>query len=99
MGPLIFQMGRHKGKGMLTHIVKHPETISLKRLSLFTIGIVVGLGLAAAAYQAVALLGVAVTGAETVGELHIGWFLVRALVAYRVARVGAGRVYGLGLRK
>ena len=82
---------------MLSHIPKFPETVYFKRLGLFAVGIAVGLGLAAGAYQCVALIGVAVSSAESVGELGIGWFAIRALVAYRVARLGAGWVYGRGL--
>ena len=83
---------------MLSQIRKFPETIPLKRLGLFAAGIGVGLGLAAGAYQSVALIAVAISSAESVGELSIGWFPIRALVAYRVARLGAGWVYRLGLK-
>ena len=84
---------------MLPHIRKFPKSISLKRLGLFAMGIGVGLGLAAGAYQSVALIGVAISSAESVGELSVGWFPIRVLVAYRVAGLGAGWVYRLGLKR
>ena len=92
-------MERAEGNGMLPHIRKFPVTISLKRLGLFAVGIGVGLGLAVGAYQSVALIGVALSSAESVGELRVGWFPIRVLVAYGVARLGAGGVYRLGLKR
>ena len=84
---------------MLSHTWKRPDTISLRQLVLYAVAIAVGLGLAAGAYQSVALIGVAISSAESVGELSVGWFPIRALVAYRVARLGAGWVCGLGLKR
>ena len=81
---------------MRSPIRKFPKTISLKRLGLFAVGIGVGLGLAAGSYQSVAMIGVAISSAESVGELGVGWYPIRLLVAYRVARLGAGWVYRLG---
>lgn len=71
----------------------------MKRFGHSAIGIVVGLGLAGVAYYMVSFIGVAVSGAETVGELPIGWFPIRALVAFRVASVSGGWVYGHISRK
>ena len=81
---------------MLSHTWKRPDTISLRQLVLYAVAIAVGLGLAAGAYQSVALIGVAISSAESVGELGVGWYPIRLLVAYRVARLGAGWVYRLG---
>ncbi len=85
--------------GLLCGIWIFPQRFLLKRLGFFTLGIVVGLSLAGVAYQTVALIGVTISGAETVSDLHAGWFPIKALVAYRVARITAGRVYELGFRK
>jgi len=71
----------------------------LKRLGFFTLGIVVGLSLAGVAYQTMALIGVTVSGAETVSDLPVGWFPIRALVAYRVAGMTGGWVYKLSFWK
>ena len=75
------------------------EKSPLKHLCLLGLGIAAGFTLAGAVYQIVGLIGVVISGAETLGDLHLGWFPIRALVAYRVARVGAGWVYGIGFRR
>ena len=94
---------------VLTRIQASRESISswvtlskkcpLRHLGFFALGIAVGFTLAGAAYQMVGLIGVVISGTETLGDLPLGWFPIRALVAYRVAREGAGWVYGRGFRK
>lgn len=71
----------------------------VKHLGFFTLGIIAGLGLAVVTYHTVGLVGVIVSSAETVADLHIGWFPIRALVAYRAARLGGGWVYALYSRR
>ena len=73
--------------------------VSFKRFGFCAAGILVGLGLASIAYQVVSLIAVAVSSAETVGDLHVGWFLIRMLVAVSVAKVSGGWLCGLRLRK
>ena len=70
-----------------------------KHLGFCAVSIVVGLGLAGIAYQIVSLIGVAVSDAETVGDLNLGWFPIRMLVAASVAKVIGGWLYRLRLRK
>ena len=73
--------------------------LKLKRFSYGVVGIIVGLSLASAAYHIVSLIGVVVSSAETVGDLHASWFPIRVLVALGVAKVCGGWVYGLLLRR
>ena len=75
------------------------RTDSFKLFAFRLVGMVVGLGSASIAYQTVALIGVAVSNAETVGDLNVVWFPIRMLVAVSAARVSGGWVYGLRLRK
>ena len=51
-----------------------------------------GLGLAGVSYHAVSLIGVAVSSAKTVEELHAVWHFLGLLVALRIAPVGGGWV-------
>ena len=67
----------------------------LKRFGYGAIGLMVGLGSAVAAYQAVGLLGVTVSDANDLGDLHVAWFLLRAFAAIGVARFSASWVPGL----
>ena len=71
----------------------------LKHLCFLALGIAVGVTFAGAAYQMVGLIGVVISGAETVGDLHVGWFPLRALFAIQVARASGGWVYRLRLRQ
>ena len=71
----------------------------LKHLCFFALGIAVGFTLAGAAYQLVGLIGVVMSGAETLDDLHVGWFPLRALVAIQVARASGGWVYRLRSRQ
>ena len=71
----------------------------LKHYGYCAVGIIVGLSLAGVAYHIVSLVGIAISGAETVQELHVGWFPIRVLVALRVASLSGARVYGLCSRK
>ena len=59
----------------------------------------VGVTFAGAAYQMVGLIGLVISGAETVGNLHVGWFPLRALVAIQVAKATGGWVYRQRLRQ
>lgn len=72
---------------------------SFKRFAFCAMSIVVGLGMAGVAYQTVSLFGVAVSGAETVDDLNVGWFPIRMLVAISVARVSGGWLYRLRLQR
>ena len=74
-------------------------THDLKRFGLFAAPIIAGLSMAGIAYQLVALIAVQVTSAETVGDLHTGWFLIRAMVAYRAAKLSGRWVHGVFSRK
>ena len=67
----------------------------LKRFGYCAVGIIVGLTLAGVGYYLTSLVGVAVSGAETVEELHEGWVPIRVLVALRVAMFSGSWVYGL----
>ena len=68
-----------------------------KQFGYFSLGIIVGLGLAGVAYPIVSLIGVAVSGAETLGDLHVGWFPVKAWVSFRVATTSGSWVNQLSL--
>ena len=46
----------------------------LKRFGYGAIGLMVGLDSAVASYQAVGLLGVTVSDANDLGDLHVAWF-------------------------
>ena len=67
----------------------------LKRIGYGAIGLIVGLGSAIAAYQAVGLLGVTLSDAKELGDLHVAWFPLRAFAAIGVARFSASWVPGL----
>ena len=67
----------------------------LKRFGYGAIGLMVGLGSAVAAYQAVGLLGVTVSDANDLGDLHLAWFPIRAFAVIGVARFSASWVSGL----
>ena len=67
----------------------------LKRFGYGAIGLMVGLGSAVAAYQAVGLLGVTVSDANDLGDLHVAWSLLRAFAAIAVVRFSASWVPGL----
>ena len=67
----------------------------LKRFGYGAIGLMVGLGSAVAAYQAVGLLGVTVSDAHDLGDLHVDWFPLRAFAVIGVARFSASWAPGL----
>ena len=67
----------------------------LKRFGYGAIGLMVGLGSAVAAYQAVGLLGVTVSDANDLGDLHVAWFPIRAFAVIGVARFSDSWVSGL----
>ena len=67
----------------------------LKRFGYGAIGLMVDLGSAVAAYQAVGLLGVTVSDANDLGDLHVAWFPLRAFAAIGVARFSASWAPGL----
>ena len=71
----------------------------MKGFGYIAVGTVVGLGLAGIAYHTVAMIGVAVSDAETVGDLNVVWFPIRMLVAISAARVSGCWVYRLRLQK
>lgn len=71
----------------------------LKRVGYCAVGIIVGLILAGVAYHIVSLIGIAMSGAETVQELHVGWFPIRVMIAFRVASLSGAWVYGLCSRE
>gem|GEM_PF-2026622 len=57
--------------------------------------IMIGLSAAALAYYFVAVLGVAVSNADTISELHIGWFPLMLFAAVNAARFSVGCVFRL----
>ena len=61
----------------------------LKRFGYGAIGLMVGLGSAVAAYQAVGILSVTVSDANYLGDLHVAWFSLGAFAAIGVARFSA----------
>jgi hypothetical protein len=61
----------------------------LKRFGYGAVGLIIGLGSAVAAYQAAGLLGVAVSDATELGDLHVAWFPFRAFAAISAARFSA----------
>ena len=71
----------------------------LKPLGHSAVGILVGLSLAGVAYHVVPLIGVVVSSAETVDDLQVAWFPVRIWTAMMVARLSAGWMYELLLRR
>lgn len=82
-----------------THGLELLERTRLIRLGYFALGISAGLGLGSVSFYLVPLIGVAVSSAETVDELHGIWFPVRVLFALRVAPVSGGWIYGMLVRK
>ena len=66
-----------------------------KRFGYGAIGLILGLGSAVAAYQAVGLLGVTLSDANEMGDLHVAWFPLRAFDAICAARFSASWVPGL----
>ena len=67
----------------------------MKRFGYGAIGLILGLGSAVAAYQAVGLLGVTLSDANEIGDLHVAWLPLRAFAAISAARFSAGWVPGL----
>ena len=67
----------------------------LKRFGYRAIGITIGLVAAGLAYQLLGVVGVAVSNADTVRELHLGWFPLRAFAAITAARLSTGCVFSL----
>ena len=55
----------------------------------------IGLSAAGLAYYFMAVLGVAVSTADTISELHIGWFPLRLFAAVSAARFSVGCVFSV----
>jgi lipopolysaccharide export LptBFGC system permease protein LptF len=68
---------------------------NLKRCRFRAAAAIVVLGSAAAAYQLLGIVGVAVSGADDIGNLHAGWFPLRFFAAISAARISAGWVFAL----
>lgn len=69
--------------------------INLKRLGYRATGVAIGLGAAGLAYHLLGVVGVAVSNADTIRELHVGWFPFRLFAAINAARFGSGCVFSL----
>ncbi len=82
--------------GSLNLVVR---VLPLKRFRCSAIGIIVGLGSAVIAYHVVPLIGVVVSSAETVDDLQVAWFPVRIWVALIIARLSAGWMHELLVRR
>ena len=69
--------------------------INLKRFGYRATGIMIGLCAAGLAYHFVAVAGVAISDADTIRELHMGWFPLRLFAAVSAARFSVGCVFSL----
>lgn len=82
--------------GSLNLVVR---VLPLKRFRCSAIGIIVGLGSAVIAYHVVPLVGVVVSGAETVDALQVAWFPARIWAAIIVARLSGSWAHELLLQR
>ena len=64
--------------------------INLKRFGYRATGIMIGLSAAGLAYHFLGVVGVALSDADTIRELHMGWFPLRIFAAVNAARISAG---------
>jgi len=69
--------------------------VDLKRLGYRGAAAAVVLGSAAATFQLLGMVGVAVSGADDIGNLHLAWFPLRAFAAISAARISTGWVFAL----
>ena len=87
---------------MISMFPNRPSSFEVSELTSFgncAVGIIVGLSSAGVAFHVVSIIGIAISSADTVGELHIGWFPIRVLVALRMATASSGWAYGMLSRK
>ena len=69
--------------------------VNLKQLGYRATGIMIGLGAAGLAYHLMGVVGVALSNADTIRELHVAWFPLRAFAAINAARFSVGCVFSL----
>jgi len=69
--------------------------INLKQFGYRATGIMIGLSAAGLAYHFLGVVGVALSNADTIRELHVGWFPLRAFAAINAARFSVGCVFSV----
>ncbi len=65
---------------------------NVKRFGYWTTGIIFGLAAAGLAYHFLGVVGVAVSNADNIRDLHVAWFPLRAIAAISAARFTTGRM-------